>query len=219
MLSFTAWSALILGWLLIYLGRGPIGVLCIALFAVLRVMNYEKQSSTLNPLAALLIAFGRYVAIGFRFFLYTRKSATVRSRHELPDDFDPNLLHGKSLQAVRKFLGPSTLSIMMEEGIRALSWENYKPKIYAYFKDEICIKVGEDRNWHLKAVSETELLEQFSNSDWFIGLTIFEIESVVGTCSSYGSFDHGIEVYDWKCGKAYVQAWFRESRCDEIEIT
>ncbi|EDM34212.1 hypothetical protein PBAL39_17294 [Pedobacter sp. BAL39] len=46
-------------------------------------------------------------------------------------------------------------------------------------------------------------------SSLFQGLSLLEIEQLIGNPKSFGSFDHGVEAGCWKLGHVVVELWFK----------
>lgn len=235
-LAWIAWVCLVAGWLLIYFDRGFWGVMLVAAFAALRLFAQGEKTDDTNParpepesgslsrlgrsVLAVLFALGGWLKVMLlRGTALARSVPVIRQIPEpLPENANPDDWLGKEASLVMKILGPCT-NRMTIDGVSVRNWNNYAPKIIAYFQYGKCIKVITDENWHLRAKDEAELLEQFNNKEAFMGMTIPEVESLIGTCSSYGSLDFGDETASWSCGKVRVDAYFRKGKCDEVDLS
>lgn len=50
----------------------------------------------------------------------------------------------------------------------------------------------------------------------FKGLSLSEIEQMIGLPKNFGSFDYGIEVGKWKLSNFLVEIWFKNQICTEV---
>lgn len=49
----------------------------------------------------------------------------------------------------------------------------------------------------------------------FKGLTLSEIEQMIGFPQQFGSFDHGVEAGKWKLNNFLIEIWFKNQICTE----
>lgn len=52
----------------------------------------------------------------------------------------------------------------------------------------------------------------------FKGLSLAEIEQMIGLPKSFGSFDYGIEAGNWRLEKFPIEIWFKNQICTEVVI-
>ncbi|MNQ77755.1 hypothetical protein D3C85_926430 [compost metagenome] len=52
----------------------------------------------------------------------------------------------------------------------------------------------------------------------FKGLSLAEIEQMIGLPKSFGSFDYGIEAGNWKLENFLIEIWFKNQTCTEVVI-
>lgn|GEM_PF-1326484 len=125
---------------------------------------------------------------------------------------------GKTRSYARSQLGLSYTSWRMD-GHYCMTWRTNIPAVTAYFFDDKCVRMDIDDTWHLRAKDEATLLEQFSDPDRFVGMSIEKIKAIVGTPSNYGSFDFGDEVYEWQQKKVCVSVWCNSGTCTSVGIS
>lgn len=55
-------------------------------------------------------------------------------------------------------------------------------------------------------------------NELFKGLSLSEIEQMIGLPKHFGSFDYGLEAGKWKLSNFLVEIWFKNQICTEVEI-
>lgn len=175
--------------------------------------------SAIILLFSLLLSFLRN--IGFALFgsALGRKNVVADINPEpAPRDIDVNEFLGKSRSYVKDALGLRYTSYRLPDCYCA-KWEDRIPAVTAYFQGGKCARMDTDFTWHLRAKDEAALLAQFSDHERFIGMAIGKIEEIAGTCSNYGSFDFGDEVYEWRQQNVCVSVWCNGGTCRGVEIS
>lgn len=218
MIWLLSWALLIAGWIVLWLGYPRVGVCLIAIFAVVQLGSFRHGAAIGAALAELLGAGARSFwlrILGARDGLSCRSPTVVFG---LPEDFDESRFLGRTMRELKQELGPPTRKVSMDDGVRLLSWEGWQPKVIACLQHGKCVWAKADPNWHLRPSTEQEVMAKVADKDRFVGMTGSEIEEVLGTCTSTGSFDFGVEVWCWDVGSLRVEAWLREGCCNQFDV-
>lgn len=141
----------------------------------------------------------------------------------LPLQLHPEMLIGQRRREIEKTLGRPNHTLRLQEGGRyngivAATWDFVDPRLGGYFRDGICIEAQIDPNWHRRPTNADALIARFQPPAQFLGKSLEDIERIAGTCHDGGSFDFGVEAWDWRAGDVHVRAWFRENACTAILI-
>jgi len=115
--------------------------------------------------------------------------------------------------------------------------------IYLNYEQAICTQCFSDyisaenylhnyKSFEAKVLLKNELLAAFSSSlnknsrnidldlanQLFTGLSLAEIEQMIGLPANLGSFDHGIEAGNWKLINFRIEIWFKNQICTEVVL-
>lgn len=78
--------------------------------------------------------------------------------------------------------------------------------------------------WRARAVqakpsaAPLDLRSLFQPEDQVLGKSLSQLQQLAGEPESFGSFDHGREVAQWRQGELLVEVWFNQQRCESVQI-